>query len=422
MFGLDGTTSGVFSKSYRRVDGGTGTPGYTRFPDGVAAQFSADTNAASGWSLGYKTDADGVFTLYGARFSGRAEGSTLAYWGRQLNSESFIRRNEGPEEFTVKAQGTFPVGGLSAAPGYGGNEDNYAVARYVVPSNGVYRLEVSGYASGLSDVDVHVLQDGVEIVGSNLIAPQSLNLDEERYYPKGTLLDIAIGRGDDQSNYGALWQFDAQVMAVDTGSRPGVETRFLPPRGQFTNEMQVRIVNALGQGEVRYTLDGSGPTVESPLYREPVRIDKSTRLSAAVFLNGALHSSVTHAAYHKIARENDGIPWTWLEAYYGAEFWNDLRAADDADPDADGSSNKKEYLAHSDPLDPLSGFDVKIKTAPCIHFASVPGQTYRIVRRDTPAGTGLEIGRITATATRTRFTDEALDAHEGFYTVEPAKP
>lgn len=422
VFGPDGTTSAVFSKSYRRVEGDPGTPGYSRFPEGLAAQFSPDTNAVNGWALGYRTYVDGEFIPYAVRFTGNAAASTLTYWGRQMNSESFIRRNQGPDEFTVAGQGTFPVGGLSATPGYPGNDDNYAVARFTIPSNGVYRLDVSGYASGLSDVDVHLAQDGVEIAGRNLLQPQSWNLNEERFYPKGTCLELSIGRGDDQSNFGAVFQFDAQVVAVATGDRPALETAFLPPRGHFTNEMPVRIVNLLGQGEIRYTLDGSEPAANSPLYTEPVRIDKSVRVAAAVFVDGILHSSVMNAAYHRISHGTDGIPWTWLEAYYGAEFWNDARANTDADPDADGSSNLKEYLAHSNPLDPLSGFEVKIKAAPSIQFASVPGQTYQILRRETPAGPAVEIGRITATGARTRFTDEALDTPEGFYTVEPVKP
>ena len=82
---------------------------------------------------------------------------------------------------------------MSAAPGPLGAPDNYAVAQFTIPSNGTYRIEVYGYASGWSDVDVHLTQDGVELLGRNLLAPQEIHLTEQRFFVAGTLIEVAIG-------------------------------------------------------------------------------------------------------------------------------------------------------------------------------------------------------------------------------------
>ncbi len=48
-----------------------------------------------------------------------------------------------------------------------------------------------------------------------------------------------------------------------------------------------------GRGEIRYTLDGTAPTPASPLYREPLMIEKSCVLTAATFKNAAMAGPLT---------------------------------------------------------------------------------------------------------------------------------
>lgn len=42
----------------------------------------------------------------------------------------------------------------------------------------------------------------------------------------------------------------------------------------------------VGKGEIRYTLDGSNPTADSPVYTEPVAVGDAKQIRAAYFLNG----------------------------------------------------------------------------------------------------------------------------------------
>ncbi|MBL9170089.1 MAG: chitobiase/beta-hexosaminidase C-terminal domain-containing protein [Verrucomicrobiales bacterium] len=392
------------------------------FSGGLASQFPSTVQPTNCWSLGYKTSWDGDFMPYTERFSGEAYGNELAYWGRVANTESFIRKNQSSNAFTVAGQGTFPAHGISAAPGpFGGVPDNYAVAQYRVPADGNYRFEVFGYASGWSDVDVHITQDGVELLGRNLVAPQEIHLNEQRFLVGGTLIEVAIGRGADQSNYGAIFQFDMQVELIAV-SNPGVpEIVFAPARGPFLGETMIHLTNRLGVGLVHYTLDGSVPTARSHVYTGPFKLRQSTLVRAAVFVDGVAASQIYLAAYRRDEPPNGGIASDWLIRHFGVGFLDDPKAKPEADPDSDGSSNLREYASGSDPRDPLSGFSLRIKSAPCVLFSSVPGQTYRILRRSRASFETVEIGLVTATSNETSFVDTSLAEDAGFYTVEAVR-
>ncbi|MEZ5303816.1 MAG: chitobiase/beta-hexosaminidase C-terminal domain-containing protein [Verrucomicrobiales bacterium] len=51
--------------------------------------------------------------------------------------------------------------------------------------------------------------------------------------------------------------------------------------------------------EVRFTTDGTAPTAESPLYADPMQIDESTVVRAAIFRSGKLMSVESRATFTK---------------------------------------------------------------------------------------------------------------------------
>lgn len=388
------------------------------FANGLASRFSAIANPTNDWSFGYKQRADGRFQIYKEAFSGDAAGNVLAYWGVIPNTESWVRQNRGPLPFTVYGQGTFPVGGLSCAPGFLGHLDNFAVSRYQVPSSGIYRVTIAGYDSGIAEIDVHILQDGVDWLHKTLNPSEGLQLKADRFFAAGTWIDIAVGRGSGDSNYGAIFQFDASIDPLSTDTEPPFKLSFDPALGFFTNEMVLHIQKPVGDGEIRYTLDGTAPGSDSALYIDSLNLDQSSIVTAAVFINGQRSSSVYTGAYHRITNPEDGIPYTWYLGYFGSDYLNNPNATETADPDQDGSSNFKEYLGHSDPTNPLSGFAVDLKTIPCVFFKSVPGKTYKISRREGFTSPLVELGRVTATGTTLAFPDPNASAGIGFYVVE----
>lgn len=82
---------------------------------------------------------------------------------------------------------------------------------------------------------------------------------------------------------------------------PFVET----PAGVYNNVSSVTVVLS-GAGHIRYTLDGSVPTGNSPLYTQPLQLTKTTTLRCVCYENGKLPSDVITAGY--IINENHKFP------------------------------------------------------------------------------------------------------------------
>lgn len=58
-----------------------------------------------------------------------------------------------------------------------------------------------------------------------------------------------------------------------------------------------KIAISSNDGEIRYTTDGSTPTIESELYSEPISIDKTTVIRAKCFKSGSVPSDTVSATY-----------------------------------------------------------------------------------------------------------------------------
>jgi len=76
--------------------------------------------------------------------------------------------------------------------------------------------------------------------------------------------------------------------------------RFSPAAGTFVGSETVTL-SVQGQADIHYTLDGSLPTATSPIYREPVTLDTSTRLRAIAIAPGAgLQGRVATESYLRV--------------------------------------------------------------------------------------------------------------------------
>jgi len=270
----------------------------------LSTDFSSTSNPANGWTLGYKGTTNGAFVQYTAAFSGSAGAANFAYWGRVANTESFIRKNVGPGSATVGGQGTFPVGGLSANPAPSGAPDNYAVARYTVPSNGTYRVTFWGNATGSGNTYIQLGTGSVDYLGRFVSAGGSVGYTNDLSLVAGTVIDVAMGRGVDNSNFGTIVQFDLSVEPIGPSSFiPDIA--FSPAPGFFTNLTTVSMVNNVGSGQIRYTVNGSDPTASSTLYSTPLTLTGSSTFRAGLFLNGFPISAVSTGAFTQVLA--DGV-------------------------------------------------------------------------------------------------------------------
>jgi hypothetical protein len=124
------------------------------------------------------------------------------------------------------------------------------------------------------------------------------------------------------------------VNTMDTKAQVPV---FSKSRGFYDNSFYVSLSVANSDTKIYYTTDGTRPTAQSTLYTSPVRIEKTTPLSA-VGIKGSISSPVVSNTYFFIKdivnQPNNpvGYPDRW--GYLGADIkYNDYAAGDRAPAD-----------------------------------------------------------------------------------------
>lgn len=127
-----------------------------------------------------------------------------------------------------------------------------------------------------------------------------------------------------------------------------------------TQDYFLHIRTPINGAIIRYTLDGSEPTLNSTIFTQPIAWNPTYRAKAQAFLNGHPVSEVgsigstNEPIYTPI---NDGISAAWRARYFGTNCPLETCGAL-ADPDQDGAINYREYL---DDTDPTSSASVKIR-------------------------------------------------------------
>lgn len=165
--------------------------------------------------------------------------------------------------------------------------------------------------------------------------------------------------------------------------------RFSPPSGTFESSVTVELEAAADStAEIRYTLDHTPPTADSPLYTTPLSFDETTDLRAQLLTGGEPVGPPQTAVY--IARsfdEQHDLPVLVLDSYG--------RAVPGAEPDfepSDGSFSR-EYMSaavmsfepedgvtsFSDPPVVASGAGVHVRGQSSVRFDKKP---YRVELRD----------------------------------------
>ncbi|MEI6219435.1 MAG: chitobiase/beta-hexosaminidase C-terminal domain-containing protein, partial [bacterium] len=119
-------------------------------------------------------------------------------------------------------------------------------------------------------------------------------------------------------------------------------------------DVAMSLTNCVGSGEIRFTVDGTEPTAQSPVYSAPFTVGKTTMVNAALFRAGKQAGSVTRALFDLAA--NEGMIDKWLVSGPYTEQGKDFTALFDVvfPPETGGGEWK-----------PAPGGDVK--------FAEIPG-------------------------------------------------
>ena len=130
-----------------------------------------------------------------------------------------------------------------------------------------------------------------------------------------------------EQDFGRLWE-QADKVVID------VDPNF------FVDTIMVPVKPGLAGCEVHYTLDGTEPTVHSPLYREPLVIDKTVTVKARVFRGRRLGPTATRIVTRVQARPADQpgevVPGVRYQYYEGE--WEKLPDFDSLRPVAEGTA------------------------------------------------------------------------------------
>ena len=108
----------------------------------------------------------------------------------------------------------------------------------------------------------------------------------------------------------------------------------------FVESTEVEMTSREFSGEIRYTLDGTMPTPDSPRYERPVRIGETTTVKARFFRDDGMKSLTAQATFTKVEpREYDGMrlrPGLHYEYYEGE--WAALPKFDELEPVKSGTA------------------------------------------------------------------------------------
>ena len=173
-----------------------------------------------------------------------------------------------------------------------------------IESKGYLLIWADGINEGLH-TNFKLTKDGEEIGLSNA---QGVLLDSIVYRHQKT--DISYGRKSDGNSNWGYFEEPTPGASNNTASFEGIV--FYKPkfskRGGFYNQTIEVSLSAI-DGQIRYTTDGSVPTLSSDLYTTTIELNASTILRASVFIFGQIPGSpATQSYFINEGLENRKLP------------------------------------------------------------------------------------------------------------------
>jgi hypothetical protein len=224
-------------------------------------------------------------------------------------------------------------------------------------------------------------------------------------------------------HYGASATWDPLAMLKLPGlGQPGID-------GAYLKNISTGVAN---KGIV-YVVAGSASSLEAaPLNHPAMAVSRSQTGTAVIDIDGnQLHlkflpeigdvsdSFTIIKPWNSTDGDSDGMP-----DEYEREFaLNPIAADGDADNDGDGSSNRDEFLAGTDPNDPRSRLAAGLSATGAgfvVRFESVPGRTYGVERCAdliNPVWISVVSG-IAGSGKEISVTDPAVSATARFYRIK----
>ncbi len=234
----------------------------------------------------------------------------------------------------------------------------------------------------------------------------------------GKALEIVLGSG----KAGPSGQVDFDSVQIEVSAAPIADLSLVPDSLIFTNSVSVLVTGAPTNSVIYYTIDGSEPNpTTSSNYVDGIVLTRTCNLRLRAFIESFPVTSTRQAQYARILNFDDGIPNAWRQQFFGLGYMFSEAALTDADPDHDGSSNLREYILGTDPLDKRSGFVAKVGQLPLIQWPAVVGTAYEVERQSLVNGPWLLWRRIVADRDPMTVVDEENFEGIQFYRARPVR-
>ena len=393
----------------------------------LSHDFSSIANPSGVWSYGFKSNLTSALVPFTVRTMPPDDnGLRIVAWSKNGFEQSDIFFNQTTNTAISEAgAGVYPPGTVIFHPGIEGHPDNFGTIRFTAPvgAGQVYRVSstVATYLDGAAshDADYHVVYGGLEI-HRNFMAPNSSDsFSTTIYLVGGETLDFMVGRGADGLAYGSGLKASVHLDAVNLPDSVAIA----PEVSQFADTVLVGLKFCAFDADIHFTLDGTKPGTNSPVYTGPMILTNSTTVSAQAFVGLVPVSEVSTHSYRRNGLTREGISEDWLIRYFGPDYASDPRAAAYADPDGDTISNYQEFLYGTDPLDSHSTpFIASLRAVPEISWVSASGTVYRIQRRYLGAPDWTDLSpTVAATNSVTRYLDEGA-TNSALYRIQVVGP
>ncbi len=278
-------------------------------------------------------------------------------WG-QYDTERIVdlTKEIDPHRLVINASGW-------ADRGVGDINDKHSYPGPDMPEPEKERAVVLGEFGGLGlPLEGHTWQSSDNWGYRNFLSQKELT---DAYLSLFRELQGLIGRGlsaavytqttDVEVEVNGLMTYDRAVIKIDPELVSKTNQGFLPPlisaeHKIFINSMVVELSNEIQKGEIRYTLDGSQPGINSKLYTGPITLNETTTIKAVTFFDNGSNSGVNEKQLLKvtpvppfnISGMVNGINYYYFEE--GVKNWRKLQDLDTLTPKSSGLTEEINLL------------------------------------------------------------------------------
>lgn len=176
----------------------------------LGADFSNAVNPAGAWTYGSSDSLGGAFVAFTTL---GALASQVPVWSG-AGLYPFVAKNEGPGNY-IGSTAVYAPGDVAFHPGAGGE---FALARYVVPTGGLFQLDAEFArldAVYPTTSSVHIVVNGVSIFDGELDAGTAqLGFAQTLSLTGGDRIDFAVGYGSNSNYFGDTTGVVATLAAV----------------------------------------------------------------------------------------------------------------------------------------------------------------------------------------------------------------